>query len=34
MFHKPLPVVSDRLLHIPDQEANESTPVVVGSQKS
>ena len=33
MFHKPLPVVSDHLLHIPDQEANESTPVVVGSQR-
>src|SRR5947209_6066045 len=33
MPQKPLPVVSDHLLHILDQEANEHTPVVVGSQR-
>ena len=33
MPQKPLPVVSDHLLHMPDQEANERTPVVVGSQR-
>ena len=33
MPHKPLPVVSDYLLRVPDQEANECTPVVIGSQR-
>ncbi len=33
MPQKALPVVSDHLLHMPDQEASEPTPVVVGSQR-
>jgi hypothetical protein len=33
MPQKPLPVVSDHLLHVPDREANERTPVVVGSER-
>src|SRR5438477_3059635 len=33
MPYKPLPVVSDHLLHVPDREANEHTPVVVGSER-
>ncbi len=33
MPQKPLPVVSDRLLHMPDMEVNEHTPVVVGSER-
>ena len=33
MPHKPLPVVSDRLLHMPDREAGERTSVVVGSER-
>jgi predicted ATPase/DNA-binding CsgD family transcriptional regulator len=33
MPQKPLPVVADHLLHVPDQEAHEQTPVVVGSQR-
>src|SRR5450432_576624 len=33
MSQKPLPVVADHLLHMPDQEVNERTPVVVGSQR-
>src|SRR5450759_147055 len=32
MSQKPLPVVSDHLLHVPDMEANERTLVVVGSE--
>ncbi len=33
MPHKPLPVVSDHLLHVADKEADEHTPVVVGSER-
>jgi predicted ATPase/DNA-binding CsgD family transcriptional regulator len=33
MPQKPLPVVSDHLLHVPDREANEHTLVVVGSER-
>src|SRR5437667_5313522 len=33
MPQKALPVVSDHLLHMPDREANEPTPVVVGSER-
>jgi predicted ATPase/DNA-binding CsgD family transcriptional regulator len=33
MPQKPLPVVSDHLLHMLDSEANERTPVVVGSER-
>ena len=33
MPQKPLPVVSDHLLHVPDMEANEHTPVVVGTER-
>jgi predicted ATPase/DNA-binding CsgD family transcriptional regulator len=33
MLQKPLPVVCDHLLHVPDGEANERTPVVVGSER-
>src|SRR5215472_15452945 len=33
MPHKPLPVVSDHLLQISHQDANEQSPVVVDSQK-
>ena len=33
MPQKPLPVVSDHLLHMPDMEVNEHTPVVVGSER-
>ncbi len=33
MPQKPLPVVSDHILYVPDMEANERTPVVVGSER-
>jgi predicted ATPase/DNA-binding CsgD family transcriptional regulator len=33
MPQKPLPVVSDHLLHVPDMEETERTPVVVGSER-
>ena len=33
MPQKPLPVVSDHLLHVPDSEAIERTPIVVGSDR-
>ena len=33
MPQKPLPVVSDHLLHMPAMEANQRTPVVVGSER-
>jgi hypothetical protein len=33
MHEKPLPVVSDNLLHVLDRGANERTPVVVGSER-
>jgi predicted ATPase/DNA-binding CsgD family transcriptional regulator len=33
MPQKPLPVVADHLLHVPEREANEPTPVVVGSER-
>lgn len=33
MPQKPLPVVSDHLLHVPEMEANEHTPVVVGTER-
>jgi predicted ATPase/DNA-binding CsgD family transcriptional regulator len=33
MSYKPLPVVSDHLLHVPGRETNGDTPVVVGSQR-
>jgi predicted ATPase/DNA-binding CsgD family transcriptional regulator len=32
MPHRPLPMVSDHLLHIPNQETNEHSPVVVDSR--
>jgi hypothetical protein len=32
MPQKPLPMVSDHLLHVPDREANERTAIVVGSE--
>src|SRR5947209_16748053 len=33
MPQKSLPVVSDHLLRVPNSQANEQTPVVVGSQR-
>ncbi len=33
MPQKPLPTVSDHLLHVPDREANERTTIVVGSER-
>ena len=33
MPQKPLPVVSDHLLYVPDSEANDRTPIVVGSER-
>jgi hypothetical protein len=33
MPQKPLPVVSDHLLHVPEMEADEHTPVVVGTER-
>ena len=33
MPQKPLPVLSDHLLHMPDWEANEHSSVAVGSQR-